>query len=48
MARSNTPYRAGSGAMNLDSKGRVNRFNTTSRKSQRNFWRRKSSGGAGG
>jgi len=34
--------------MNLDTKGRVNRFNRQGKKSQRNFWRRKSSGGAGG
>lgn len=49
MARSNTSYRTGNGAMNLDSKGRVNRFRSSRQnRDTRNTFRRKSSGGMGG
>lgn len=39
--------------MNLDSRGRVNRFNRSmstpeGRRETRNFWRRRSNGGSGG
>lgn len=47
--RASTPYRTGTGAMNLDSKGRRNRFTTAkSRRNTFNTLRRKSNGGMGG
>lgn len=49
MARTNTSYRTGGGAMNLDSKGRVNKFRKKSQnRSTFNTFRRKSNGGMGG
>lgn len=47
--RATTPYRTGNGAMNLDSKGRRNRFTTAKqRRGTYNTFRRKSNGGMGG
>ncbi|MEG0505550.1 MAG: hypothetical protein RR547_12955 [Raoultibacter sp.] len=40
--------RKGSRDSNLDTKGRPNKLNKTTKSSQRSFWKRKSSGGAGG
>lgn len=49
MARSTNPIRRGSGALNLDTRGRVNRFvNERDRRAIRNAYRRKSNGGMGG
>ncbi len=49
MARATTPYRTGSGAMNLDSKGRINRFRSNRQnRDTYNTYRRKSNGGMGG
>lgn len=49
MARTNTSYRTGGGAMNLDSKGRVNKFRKKSQnRNTFNTFRRKSNGGMGG
>lgn len=50
---SNNAKRTGTGAMNLDSRGRVNQFNrslstASGRRATANFWRRKSTGGSGG
>ncbi len=49
MARADTPYRTGTGAMNLDSKGKVNSFRKKSQnRDTYNTFRRKSNGGMGG
>lgn len=49
MPRETTAYRRGTGAMNLDSRGRVNRFRTNRQnRDTRNVFRRKSAGGMGG
>ena len=53
MARSDNPMRQGAGAMDIDTLGRRNAFNKSlstpeERRATRNFWRRKSTGGAGG
>lgn len=49
MARSTSPRRRGTGAMNLDTRGRRNRFmKPGERRSIRNAFRRKSNGGMGG
>ena len=49
MARSTSQRRRGAGAMNLDTKGRRNRFvSARERRGIRNAFRRKSAGGMGG
>lgn len=48
-SRASSQYRTGSGAMNLDSRGRVNSFRKKSQnRDTYNTYRRKSNGGMGG
>lgn len=49
MARANTSFRTGQGAMNLDLKGRINKFRKKlQNRDTFNVFRRKSNGGMGG